>query len=394
MTHFAYRFWILTIIVAMSGFSQGMLLPLIAVILEQSGVSSSINGLHATGLYLGVLIASPFMEKPLRRFGFKPVIMAGGLLVLSSLAFFPLWESLWFWFLLRLFIGIGDHMLHFGTQTWITSTTPQHKLGRNIAIYGFFFGLGFTAGPVMTRFAEVDPALPFFLSSGASLIIWLSLFTIRNELPHKDFDGTHEGGTFKRFAAAWKIGWAAFLPPFAYGFLEASLHGNFPVYALRTGIDVSSVSIILPAFAGGSLISQLPLGVLSDRIGRRKVLLYTMFSGTAVFVSAGFIQHSAVLLFTSFLVAGMLVGSVFSLGISYMTDLLPKHLLPAGNLMCGISFSVGSILGPFLGGLAIELLTESFFFVISSLLLIISLLLLFYKKEKLHHTEKLNHASR
>src|SRR5690606_18770142 len=79
-----FRFWILISLITISGFSQGMLLPLIAIILEQNGISSSVNGLHATGIYLGILIASPFMEKPLRKFGFKPIILAGGLLVIIS----------------------------------------------------------------------------------------------------------------------------------------------------------------------------------------------------------------------------------------------------------------------------------------------------------------------
>jgi hypothetical protein len=50
----ATRFWILVSIVAISGFSQGMLLPLIAIIFEEDGLSSSLNGFHATGMYLGV----------------------------------------------------------------------------------------------------------------------------------------------------------------------------------------------------------------------------------------------------------------------------------------------------------------------------------------------------
>ena len=64
-----YRFWILVSIVAISGFSQGMLLPIIAVIFEKDGMASSLNGLNATALYLGVLIASPLMEAPLRKWG-------------------------------------------------------------------------------------------------------------------------------------------------------------------------------------------------------------------------------------------------------------------------------------------------------------------------------------
>ncbi|MDQ0175664.1 MFS family permease [Bacillus chungangensis] len=149
------RFWILVSIVAISGFSQGMLLPLIAIIFEQDGISSSLNGLNAAGLYIGILLISPFMEAPLRKYGYKPIIIGGGLLVILSLALFPLWKSFWFWFLLRLFIGIGDHALHFGTQTWITDFSPVHKRGRNISLYGLFFGVGFAVGPLMTPLVKI-----------------------------------------------------------------------------------------------------------------------------------------------------------------------------------------------------------------------------------------------
>ena len=138
------RFWILVTIVSISGFSQGMLLPLISIIFEQDGLSASLNGLNATGLYIGTLLVSPFMEQPLRRFGYKPIIMIGGILVFMSLLLFPLWKSVIFWFVLRLFIGIGDHLLHFSTQTWITSFSSKDRLGRNIALYGLSFGIGFS----------------------------------------------------------------------------------------------------------------------------------------------------------------------------------------------------------------------------------------------------------
>src|SRR5699024_9198414 len=146
MVNHKNRFRILIGLIAISGFSQGMLLPLLAIILEKNGISSSVNGLHATGLYLGVLIASPFMEKPMKKFGFKPMIMVGGLLVIISLVLFPIWEALWFWFILRIAIGIGDNMLHFGTQTWITTTVDKATRGRSIALYGLSFGLGFAIG--------------------------------------------------------------------------------------------------------------------------------------------------------------------------------------------------------------------------------------------------------
>ena len=378
-----YRFWVLVSIVAISGFSQGMLLPLIAIIFENSGVSSSLNGLHATGLYIGVLLASPFMEQPLRRFGYKPLIVVGGLLVIVSLASFPLWHSFWFWFVLRFFIGVGDHMLHFSTQTWITSFSSEKRRGRNIALYGLFFGLGFAAGPLMTRLIDIYLYLPFIISSIISLLVWLTVLFIKNEFPEKDMETTSFFGTMQRFAKVWKYAWVAFLPPFGYGFLEASLNGNFPVYALRNGISIEAVSILLPAFAVGSIVFQLPLGLLSDKLGRRNVLLFVTLSGTVSFFAASMLEHSMVGLMICFIIAGMLVGSTFSLGITYMADLLPKNLLPAGNLMCGIAFSVGSISGPFLGGVFIQFVSVSFFFVIAAMLFGIFVALVMYKEKPL-----------
>lgn len=382
------RFWILVIIVAISGFSQGMLLPLIAIIFEQDGVSSSMNGLHATGLYIGILIASPLMEAPLRRFGYKPIILVGGLAVAVSLALFPLWKSFWFWFVLRLAIGIGDHMLHFATQTWITSFSPKERIGRNISIYGLFFGLGFAAGPLMTKFLEVNSTLPFIISSAISLAAWLTVWLLKNERPEHDTESTSFFGTMKRFGIVFKYAWVAFLPPFGYGFLEASLNGNFPVYAMRSGIGVNAVAILLPAFAAGGIISQLPLGILSDKLGRRTVLLAITLTGFLCFTAAGMLEDSPTGLLICFFLAGTVVGSTFSLGISYMADLLPKQLLPAGNLMCGIFFSFGSISGPFIGGVAIELLEGiSFFYVVSTMLLLIFIALVAVRPDGASRTE-------
>ncbi|MDF2535966.1 MAG: ycaD, partial [Bacillales bacterium] len=123
MRYESKRLAILIFIVFISGVSQGMLMPLISIILEQSGVSSTLNGLHATGIYLGILISSPFMEAPLRKIGYQRLLQIGGLLTIISLILFPVWESILFWFVLRLIVGVGDHMLHFATQTWITDFT-------------------------------------------------------------------------------------------------------------------------------------------------------------------------------------------------------------------------------------------------------------------------------
>ncbi|WP_101846147.1 MFS transporter [Halobacillus sp. Marseille-P3879] len=382
------RFWILIGLVTISGFSQGMLLPLLAVILEQNGVSSSINGLHATALYIGILISSPFMEKPLQKFGYKPVIIAGGALVFISLAFFPIWQSLWFWFMLRMMIGIGDQILHFGTQTWITATAEEKTRGKSIAYYGLFFSVGFTLGPLMTNLLSISIYLPFVLSAFLSMTVWGLMWWVRNEMPPKEYTTAHGTSSIKRFGSAVKIGWVAFLPPMTYGFLEATLHGIFPVYGMRIGHEVNLLSFVIPTFAAASLLSQIPLGILSDHFGRKKIVSAVVAGGIAAFTGAAFVESSIIGLFVTFTVGGLCVGSLYSLGISFMTDLLPKDLLPAGNILCGMSFSIGSIGGPFLTGIVIDLFPGvSLFYTIVLLLVTVLVATIFKSLPQSSHVE-------
>ncbi|MFJ7936622.1 MFS transporter [Sporosarcina sp. NPDC096371] len=363
------RFWILVIIVSISGFSQGMLLPLISAIFERDGVSSALNGLNATGLYIGTLLVSPFMEAPLRRFGYKPIIIGGGILVFSSLLLFPLWKSVVFWYILRLLIGIGDHALHFSTQTWITSFSSQQRLGRNIAIYGLSFGAGFAVGPLFVPLVNVFEGLPFIVSGILCLLAWSLVFKLKNEFPDVMKGKAATDRFFTRFKATIAVAWLAFLGPFGYGFLESSLNAMYPVYALRSGIDLTYVSLILVSFSVGGMVSQIPLGILSDKIGRRPVFLLALGGGALSFFVASTVETSIIAVMSMFFVAGLFVGSIFSLGISYMSEMTPKHLLPTGNLLCGIFFSVGSLTGPFLGGLFLEFEASFSFLLLISIFL-------------------------
>lgn len=379
------RFNILISFVTISGFTQGMLLPLLAILLEDMGVSSSMNGLHATGLYIGVLIASPFMEKPLHRFGYKPMIVTGGALVFISLLLFPVFPSLLAWFILRLGVGIGDHMLNFATQTWITSSTPQYKRGKIIAIYGLFFSLGFALGPFMLKLVKVHQHLPFFLASFFCFVAWIFVLFIQNDHVEQDdaIQTIQVQSIFSRFGLTIKLAWLSLLGPFAYGILEAVLHGIFPVYGVRIGYSVDTIAYIIPLFSIATLFTQVPLGTLSDKIGRKKMLAMVTSTGTVIFFLGAVFEHHFFVIILTFIVAGGLLGSLFSMGVSFMTDSLPKQLLPAGNIMCGISFSLGSMIGPYFGGSVIQHFPQvSLFYSLAVMLLVISLLFILFTPKR------------
>ncbi|MCJ0967026.1 MFS transporter [Mammaliicoccus sciuri] len=377
---FKKLFIILSIIVAVSGFSQGMLLPLISVIFERNGISSSLNGLHATSLYIGVFLSSFFIEGLVRKSGFKYMILVGGAIVALSLLLFPTLKTLSIWFILRLLIGIGDNMLHFSTQTWLTHITPKEKLGRTISVYGFSFSAGFMLGPLLAKLVDVSEALPFILSAILSLITISLVLLIHNEFPSSNVRPVSILNTLKNFGDVIKTSWIAFTFPLLYGLFEAGLHSNFPVYGLRNGLDVTSITLILPAFSLGAILFQVPLGMFSDIHGRKKVLTGLTLIGSIVFMLGDFLPTSTFIMMGLFLIAGLFTGSFYGLGVSFMTDLTPKHNLPAGNLMIAMSFSVGSIIGPMLGGTIIQLSNGTIFFtMIAAFVFIVFILLLIHR---------------
>ncbi|WP_026089352.1 MULTISPECIES: MFS transporter [Bacillus] len=92
-------------------------------------------------------------------------------------------------------------------------------------------------------------------------------------------------------------------------------------------MNIDSVSILVPAFSIGAIIFQIPLWMMSDYFGRKKSLKIIMLSGFIIFLFASIYHSSFIGLLVCFTVAGMIVGSTFSLGISYMADLLPKDFI-------------------------------------------------------------------
>ena len=65
-----------------------------------------------------------------------------------------------------------------------------------------------------------------------------------------------------------------------------------------------------------------------------------------------------------------------------MTDLLPRHLLPAGNILSGIAFSLGSIMGPVLGGVFIEKYSIQAFIAVMIIIGMLAMLYIVYMKNQ------------
>ncbi len=93
-------------------------------------------------------------------------------------------------------------------------------------------------------------------------------------------------------------------------------------------------------------------GSLSDRVGRRRILLLTM-SGTALSYLLWIFSGSFECLLLSRLIGGMMAGNL-SVATAAVADLTPRSKRSGGMALVGIAFGVGFLFGPALGSIGYQ----------------------------------------
>ncbi|MCK9410569.1 MAG: MFS transporter [Bacteriovoracaceae bacterium] len=123
-----------------------------------------------------------------------------------------------------------------------------------------------------------------------------------------------------------------------------------PFYLTEFGASPLTITVLFSVFSFCAFLSAPLLGALSDRIGRRPVLLLSIFStsiGWFVFASA----VSIPLLFIGRMIDGLAAGN-FTTAQSYLVDISKNDEKErVKNLgIIGATFGIGFILGPMIGG--------------------------------------------
>ncbi|MGD8190860.1 MFS transporter [Brevibacillus ginsengisoli] len=374
-----YTIWTLVGIVCIAGMNQGLTLPLLAILLEEQGVSSIANGLNAAAMYFGIILVSPWLEVPLRRLGYRSTLLLGLLIMTVATICLPFLHGLTIWFVLRMLMGIGDSILHYSSQMWVAAITPPERRGRDLSIYGLAYGVGFSIGPLGINLLQVGLWAPFMTLSLFAVIAFGLVNRLKNAYP-PPVEQIAKGQN--RYVLVVKLAWLALLPSFLYGFMESSLNGSFPIYALRIGLSAEWVSIILPSFVVGSLVLQLPLGTLSDRIGRQKVMILCAIAGGLAMMLIPLAEANVWLIMGLLALSGAAVGSFYSLGLAFASDILAEGMIPTAGIIAGVNFSIASIMAPNVNGVFIDYGTPGWmFYLIGALLLSFSLAGLFFRSK-------------
>lgn len=158
-----------------------------------------------------------------------------------------------------------------------------------------------------------------------------------------------------------------------------------PYYVESFGAGPMTIGLISVAYSVFQLLSAPILGELSDKFGRRPILLFSI-GGTALsFGLLGF-ANSIPLLFLSRIIDGASGGNI-STAQAYIADITSKENRTQGMGMMMAAFSLGMILGPAAGGLLSVYGYSVPAFVAGGVALVATILTYFYLPESV----KVNH---
>ena len=156
-------------------------------------------------------------------------------------------------------------------------------------------------------------------------------------------------------ARLWRNSPVAVFAVLMIGISNGGFGALAPVYAERIGLDLTAIVLFssLPILAGAA--AQIPVGRASDRFDRRKVLVFTAL--VAMAASSAFLftrpeTANSNLLFGA--VLGAMIYAMYPIIVAHANDHAGpgEYISTSGGLL--MVFGIGSIVGPFIGGIAIS----------------------------------------
>ncbi len=121
-----------------------------------------------------------------------------------------------------------------------------------------------------------------------------------------------------------------------------------PFYAQKFASGASGIGILLASFSVMQLIFSPILGRISDKLGRKPVLLFSILTSTGSFLLFTY-AYSFLILLLSRIIAGLATEAAVAQ--AYIADITTKEERSTGIGKVGAAIGIGFILGPVIGGL-------------------------------------------
>lgn len=325
------------------------------------GFSALSLGLLGTGWAIGYVSGCLFTARLVQRVGhirsFSVMCSLAGIVILAQL----LLLSPQAWIPLRALQGFcfaGAAMI---VESWLSERADANSRGRIFGIYTMVNLFASTAGQMTLTLGNTSGYLFFVLGA-----MFYSLALIP---PAASSSASPQPLVSVRLdiRALWRNSPVAVFAVFMVGVSNASFGTLAAVYGARIGLEVTSIALFasIPILIGA--ISQIPVGILSDRMDRRKVLVGV--AAVALMADAAFVFIAPETRWANIALGGVFGGAIFAMYpiiIAHANDHADgNYIRISGGLL--LVFGLGSIAGPLFAGWAMSTLGQQGLFVTTAI---------------------------
>ena len=245
------------------------------------------------------------------------------------------------WAVLRLVIGFVISGLYTVIESWLNDRVRSAHRGTIMSIYTVI-GLGMMmVGQLLLTLHEPSGFEPFVFAAMlfALALVPVSLTRARN--PRRPATVSLD------IPGLWRLSPVGFVGCLSVGLVNGSFWSMGPVFAQRSGLNLDNVVYFIAGATLAGALAQWPLGRLSDRLDRRRIIVGVAVCAAASGALLGVGQGvSTVALITLSFVFGGSAMPLYGLSIAHANDFVDKtrFVATAGGLL--LLYGIGASLGP------------------------------------------------
>ncbi|TCV72698.1 MFS transporter [Neorhizobium sp. S3-V5DH] len=325
------------------------------------GFSPSIIGMIGAGYSVGFAVGCIYVTRLLRAIGHIRTFAAMAAIAASASLSVSMIIDPAFWFVMRFVIGIAVASLFATVESWINAKVTNANRARTLSVYRLVDLSSVTIAQYIIPAAGIDGSVVFNI-----IAIALTLSLVPISLADKSGPAPPEAVAFD-LKAVWRISPLAVVGVVSVGLSMAAFRNIGPIYAEAIGMSITSIATFMSAGIIGGVVLQYPLGIYSDKLDRRRVILWTTFGSI---VTGAYLSFGAGASETANIIAVFLFGAfsmpLYSLCSAHGNDYAKpgEHALVSAGLL--FYWSAGATVGPLLASILLEYYGPQAFFAYTS----------------------------